>query len=111
MRATNTNATMIVPSVISVSEIAALAACVDGKASPSQAKLAMEWVMREGCRMTDLSFQLGGDDGRRASDFAEGRKWPGHMIRAALNPETHKRAEATRGFTTIPFIPPKRPTP
>lgn len=107
MRATDT---FIVPGILSASEIAALNACVDGKASPSQAKLALEWVMREACRVHDLSFQLGGEDGRRASDFSEGRRWVGKMIHAALQPETHKRAAANGGFTTIPFIPPKRPT-
>lgn len=69
---------------ISTSEIAALNAVVEERATPQQAKMAMEWVMREGCRMNDMSFHLGGLDGQRASDFAEGRKWPGYMIRRVI---------------------------
>ena len=42
---------IVIPGLINVSEIAALNACADGKASPSQAKLALEWVMREACRV------------------------------------------------------------
>lgn len=107
MRATDPK---IIPASITSIEIAALLAVRDEKATPSQAKLAMDWVMREACRINDMAFQLGGEDGRRASDFASGRQWPGFLIRAAMMPETFKRAEETRGVTVLP-LPPKRQTP
>lgn len=97
----------IIPAVITSIEIAALLAIRDEKATPSQAKIGLDWVMREAARMNDMAFQLGGEDGRRASDFADGRHWVGHLIRAAMQPETFKRAEEGRGKTTLP-LPPKR---
>lgn len=75
---------------ISVAEVAALNAVVDGRSTPDQAKLAIEWVMREACRINDLSFKLGGLDGQRASDFASGRQYVGYMIRRAISPEFYR---------------------
>jgi hypothetical protein len=89
----------IVHPFITVDEVTAVNACVDGKATPQQAKLAIDWIMREAARVPDLSFQLGGEDGRRASDFAEGRRYVGHLIRQMLHPKTMElaRAAASRG--------------
>lgn len=70
-----------------------MVAVVGGTATPQQAKAAMDWVMREAARVADLAFQLGGEDGRRASDFAEGRQYVGHQIRRLLQPATRKIAE------------------
>lgn len=84
---------------ITVDAVTAIVACVDGKATPQQAKLALDWIMGEAARVPDLSFQLGGEDGRRATDFAEGRRYVGHLIRQMLHPKTMElaRAAASRG--------------
>lgn len=78
----------IVEPAFDVDDIAAMQACVRGNASPQQAKRAIDWVMAEAARVHDMSFQLGGEEGRRLTDFAEGRRYVGHQIRRLLQPET-----------------------
>jgi hypothetical protein len=89
----------IIHPLISIDAVTAIVACVDGVATPQQAKLAMDWIMQEAARVPDLSFQIGGEDGRRATDFAEGRRYVGHLIRQMLHPKTMEmaRAAASRG--------------
>lgn len=78
----------IIDPAISELDIAAMVACVNGNATPMQAKHAIDWIMREAARVHDLSFQFGGDEGRRLTDFAEGRRYVGMQIRRLLQPET-----------------------
>lgn len=46
-----------------------------------------------------MSFTAGGEDGRRASDFAEGRRWVGNTLRQVLATRTPGPAgeQPTRG--------------
>ncbi len=83
----------IVPPRITEGDVVAIIACVDGIATPLQAKQAIDWIMGEAARVPDLSFQLGGEDGRRATDFAEGRRYVGHLIRQMLMPATLEAAK------------------
>jgi hypothetical protein len=78
--------------VITTADCDAMIAVVGGVASPQQAKHALDWVMREAARVPDMSFQLGGEDGRRATDFAEGRRYVGLQIRRLLQPATRASA-------------------
>ena len=87
------NSPFIIKPYIMKRDVIAVIACINGKATPEQAQVAIDWVMREAARVPDLSFQLGGEDGRRASDFADGRRYVGLLIREMLDPETMRRAE------------------
>lgn len=80
----------IVEPVITAADCDAMVAVVSGVASPQQAKHAMDWVMREGARIHDMTFMLGGEDGRRASDFADGRRYVGQQIVRLLQPATRE---------------------
>lgn len=78
---------------LTLTEATALAACVDMKATPEQAKVAIDWIMREACQfLRPLPMVGGGIDGQRAVDFAIGRQYPAHLIRHALSPEGQKQA-------------------
>lgn len=78
-------------------DIVAMTACVNGKATPRQAKHAIDWVMREAARVHDMSFQFGGEEGRRLTDFAEGRRYVGSQIRRLLQPETLRALNSGKG--------------
>lgn len=77
-----------------VEEVHAVRACIVGVASPGQAKLAFDWVMREAAKVNDLSFQDGGIEAQRATDFAEGRRFVGALIREMGEPMTLDLAQA-----------------
>jgi len=81
----------IVPAVMTEEDHVNMIAVVTGQSTPAQAKAAMEWVMREASRVTDQAFMLGGEDGRRATDFAAGRQYVGHLIRELMLPATVAR--------------------
>lgn len=60
----------------------------EGKASESQQIIVRDWLLHSVCRVDDMSFRPGGDDGRRASDFAEGKRYVANQYRKMLNPIT-----------------------
>jgi len=72
------------PAVATVPEIEAVRSCISGTANGDQQKLAMEWIMREASRVTDLSYTPGDPN---ATMFAEGRRYAGICIRYCLLPE------------------------
>lgn len=86
----------IVPAVMTEFDYVNMVAVVSGQAKPEQAKAAMEWVMREAARVSDMPFMLGGEDGRRATDFAAGRQYVGHLIREVMQPATLERIRRER---------------
>ena len=49
--------------------------------------------MREAARIHDMTFQLGGEDGRRASDFADGRRYVGQQIIRLIQPATRRAVQ------------------
>ena len=67
--------------------IYAVRAWRDGNADAGQQKIAFDWVVRALCRYPDQAFRLGGEDGRRATDFMEGRQFVGRSILKLLEPE------------------------
>ncbi len=91
-------------------DIAAMVACVNGNATPQQAKHAIDWIMREAARVHDLSFQFGGEEGRRLTDFAEGRRYVGAQVRRLLQPATLREVRSGNGpisdAVAQSFIPP-----
>jgi hypothetical protein len=76
---------------ISKGEIAAINAVVDGRATPDQAKIAFEWMLREACQLGQAVMVLGGEDGRRATDHLLGRQYAGQMVRRVISPEFYQR--------------------
>lgn len=60
----------------SPTELAAIRALVAGNASEDQQRGFVKWLARA-TAVGDMSFRPGGDDGRRASDFAEGKRFVG----------------------------------
>lgn len=79
-------------------EVHAVRACVVGVATGDQQKTAMDWIMREAAKIGDLSYQPG-EDGRRDTDFAEGRRYVGALIRQMGEPLTlqlAKKADADK---------------
>ena len=63
------------PINLTVGEIAAI------KGMAAQNRLAFEAIVFKICGVDRMSFTAGGEDGRRATDFAEGRRWPGNTLR------------------------------
>jgi len=63
-----------------VADAAAIQALARGDASPDQQRRALDFIMYEIAGTRDLSFRLGGEDGRRATDFADGKRFVGLQI-------------------------------
>lgn len=66
----------------------AIRAFHDGKANEGQQKLVWDWInyiTGAGERWQDLSFRPGGEEGRRLTDFAEGKRWVGIHLRRHLS--------------------------
>lgn len=68
-------------------EIVAINAVVDGRATPEQAKMAFEWVMREACQYGRTAMVLGGMDGQRATDHLLGRQYVAQLIHRVISPD------------------------
>jgi hypothetical protein len=85
--------------------IMAVRAFHEGKASRGQQMLFRYWLLNAVCRVDDMSFRIGGEDGRRATDFAEGKRYVANQYRKMLNPITlaatqmKRRAGKRRGKT------------
>lgn len=58
----------------------AIRALHEGKASEAQQVLAFNWIVLECARVGDMSYRAGGQDGARATDFAEGKRFVGNQI-------------------------------
>src|SRR5215467_10261920 len=61
-------------------DIFALQAVAKGTASDAQQQRAYEYVARTLCDTDRMTFWPG-EDGRRATDFAEGKRWVGLQLR------------------------------
>lgn len=73
-----------IPLRIENADIFALQALERGTANAAQQKRAIAFIERTLCATDRMSFYPGGDDGRRASDFAEGKRWIGNQLRRLL---------------------------
>lgn len=61
-------------------DISAVKALASGTASSEQQVRAIKWIVENACMYYDLSFCPGSEDGRRDTDFAEGRRFVGAEI-------------------------------
>jgi len=62
-------------------DIFALQAVANGIANNAQQLRAYEYVVRTLCETDRMTFWPGGEDGKRATDFAEGKRWVGVQLR------------------------------
>lgn len=58
-----------------------------GKATEGQQIMVRDWLLMKACALSDISFSLGGDDGRRITDFHQGRQFPARQLVALTKPE------------------------
>lgn len=72
------------PPELSDHEVMALKALRDGVASAGQQKMALSAIVVKFASAGDMSFRPGGEDGRRATDFSEGKKYVAQRIQEAL---------------------------
>ncbi len=63
--------------------IFALQAVAQGVANETQQRRAIEFIISDLCESNRMSFYPG-DEGRRATDFAEGKRWVGLQIARIL---------------------------
>lgn len=77
-----------------VAEVLAVQACIQGTANPDQAKIAIDWIMREAARVPDLSYRP--DEQPTVTAFNEGRRYVGILIRYMLLPQTLQDAKKTQ---------------
>lgn len=73
-----------IPLGIENADIFALQALERGTANAAQQKRAVAFIERKLCATDRMSFYPGGEDGKRASDFAEGKRWVGNQLRRLL---------------------------
>lgn len=61
-------------------DVRAIQALAKGEANPGQQARALKWIVEVCSNAYDMSYRPGGEDGRRDSDFAEGRRFVGNQI-------------------------------
>ena len=62
-------------------DIFAVQAVAQGVANEAQQQRAYDLIVRTLCETDRMTFWPGGEDGRRATDFAEGKRWVGLQLR------------------------------
>jgi hypothetical protein len=72
------------PAKYEPADAAAIQALVKGAATADQQKRAMNWIVKNCCRTYDLSYRPG-EEGRRDTDFAEGRRSVGLQLVMLMN--------------------------
>ncbi len=61
-------------------DIFALQAVASGTANDAQQRRAYDYIVRTLCDTDRMTFWPGGEDGKRATDFAEGKRWVGLQL-------------------------------
>lgn len=77
----------IAPVPFDLADAGALRALRDGNAAPHQQQRALGWILFA-CGDHDISWRPGGEDGGRATDFMEGRRFIAVMVRRLLEMPT-----------------------
>ena len=70
---------------LDLQEIMALKALSTGTANAGQQKLALRTIVVKFAGTYDMSFRPGGEDGARASTFAQGKQFVGQRIAEAID--------------------------
>jgi hypothetical protein len=66
---------------ITKTQALALRAMAHGQANEEQQKLAVDTIVNKLCGLNDLSFRPDDHGGQRETDFAEGKRFVGAMVR------------------------------
>jgi hypothetical protein len=80
----------LLPHQLTPSGVYAIQALAQGMADANQQQLAWTFIREVLCACETMSFWPGAEDGRRASDFAEGKRWIAAQLRriSRLKPAT-----------------------
>jgi hypothetical protein len=78
-------------------DIFALQAVAKGIANDAQQQRAYDYVVRALCEPDRMTFWPGGEDGKRATDFAEGKRWVGVQLRRIEKMRPDHRDEIPEG--------------
>jgi hypothetical protein len=76
-------------------DIFALQAIAKGTASSAQQQRVYDYVVRTLCETDRMTFWPGGEDGKRATDFAEGKRWVGLQLRRIAKMRPDHRNQST----------------
>jgi len=76
-------------------DIFALQAIANGTAGTAQQQRAYAYVVRTLCETDRMTFWPGGEDGKRATDFAEGKRWVGLQLRRIEKMRPDHRDQST----------------
>jgi hypothetical protein len=76
-------------------DIFALQAVATGTANDAQQQRAFEYVVCALCDTDRMTFWPGGEDGKRATDFAEGKRWVGLQLRRIEKMRPDHRDQST----------------
>ncbi len=68
-----------VPPAYDLADVAAIQALERGDATKEQQQRALKWVIEAACGTYDMSYRPG-EEGRRDTDFAEGKRFVGSQI-------------------------------
>jgi hypothetical protein len=68
------------PAIYDVADVAAIQSMTRGEATAEQQKRAIKWIIESACGTYDQTYWPGGEDGRRNTDFAEGKRFVGNSI-------------------------------
>ncbi len=76
-------------------DIAAVQALFRGEATPHQQGLVIEWLLLNACEVYNMSYRPG-NDGRRDTDFSEGKRYVGNLLlwMSKEDPTKHKKDKA-----------------
>ena len=73
------------PAPYEKADVSALQALRNGTATQEQQHRALEYIVGTLAGKNDLSYRPGGEEGRRDTDFSEGRRYVGLQISKLLN--------------------------
>lgn len=63
-----------------IADVTAMQALANGTANPEQQLRALRWIIEVASGRDEMSYRPGGEDGRRDTDFAEGRRFVGNQV-------------------------------
>lgn len=78
-------------------EVYAIKALAAGVANDGQQKMALKAIIMKIAATYDMSFRPGGDDGRRATDFAQGKQFVGQRILEVIGRPMKPQGEHNAG--------------
>ena len=67
------------PAVYELADASAIQAMQRGDATPEQQQRALRWIIENACGTYDMSYHPG-EEGKRDTDFAEGKRFVGSQI-------------------------------